>query len=152
MKLKLLLPGICCISTLANAQDLIATTGDNFTTETHSINFSIGEMIVETNQEVTQGFHQPWQHNFVNVTPENINNIKLFPNPTADDILISGKNMDEVSLITIQTLTGEIIMQYQPTNSTLTHKVHLSSFPAGIYIIQLLKTDGTTSCHKISKI
>tara|TARA_B100001287_G_scaffold208408_1_gene177400 strand:- start:271 stop:732 length:462 start_codon:yes stop_codon:yes gene_type:complete len=96
------------------AQEAVATQGDSYSNTIMQIDFTIGEIIINTESDgvntLTQGFHQTnW--NFVgldNHAPEYEANI--FPNPTSKILNISTSAFENVTY-TLYDAQGKLIMQ-----------------------------------------
>jgi len=77
------------LSTLAvTAQEVVSTQGDSYSTASANIDFTIGEVVINTGtdgtNDITQGFHQTnW--NFVGLEDHAPNyEATIFPNPTSE--------------------------------------------------------------------
>jgi len=59
---KLLLLGALALSTITYGQEVVSTQGDSYTNASGSIDFTIGEVVINTGtggtNDLTQGFHQ----------------------------------------------------------------------------------------------
>ena len=74
------------------AQNVISSQGNSFKNQNITLDFTIGETIIEThgsgNIELAQGFHQPiWSIVGLNDFSPEIDAL-LYPNPTADELVI----------------------------------------------------------------
>ena len=96
------------------AQEVVATQGDSYSNTSAQIDFTIGEIIINTESNgvntLTQGFHQTnW--NFVgleNHAPEY--EATIFPNPTSKILNIRTSAFDNVTY-TLYDAQGKLIMQ-----------------------------------------
>ena len=111
---KLLLFGTFSMSLISFGQEVISSQGDSYTDASGSINFTIGEVIIETVGDVdidlTQGFHQTnWS--FVGIydfAPSF--EVKVYPNPTEDYLII--KSFDYANKIyELYDANGKIISE-----------------------------------------
>ena len=75
---------------------------------------------------------------------EAANSLRVFPNPTHDWITVEGEGLQSVTLcsITGQTLLRKTIQD----NST---RLSVEGFAPGLYLIQMVKNDGTTVTRKL---
>ena len=75
-----------------------------------------------------------------------LENIKLYPNPTSDFVtfhLVDRQNLKEVAIYNI---TGKQVSRQN------TNKVDLRSFPAGTYILKISLTDGESLLRMVINI
>ena len=111
---KLIILIALSIPLTTTAQEIVATQGDSYSNTSAQIDFTIGEIIINTESNgvntLTQGFHQTnW--NFVgldNHAPEYEANI--FPNPTSKILNISTSAFENVTY-TLYDAQGKLIMQ-----------------------------------------
>ena len=97
-----------------SAQEVIATQGDSYSNASANIDFTIGEVIIDTGtdgtNDLTQGFHQTnW--NFVGVedfAPDY--EASIFPNPTSDVLNIRTSSFENVTY-TLYDAQGKLVMQ-----------------------------------------
>jgi hypothetical protein len=101
-------------SLAVTAQEIVATQGDSYTNSSGSIDFTIGEVIVNTGtdgmKDLTQGFHQTnW--NFVSIE-DHVPNYEaiIFPNPTEDLLNIRTSSFENVTY-TLYDAQGKLILQ-----------------------------------------
>ena len=96
------------------AQEVVATQGDSYSNTSAQIDFTIGEIIINTESNgvntLTQGFHQTnW--NFVgleNHAPEY--EATIFPNPTSNILNIRTSTFENVTY-TLYDAQGKLILQ-----------------------------------------
>ncbi|MCE3229263.1 MAG: C-terminal target protein [Bacteroidetes bacterium] len=81
---------------------------------------------------------------------ENIfsNNIKIYPNPTRGNFIISSD--ENIKSINIRNIMGQIIYDQTSVGSSMV-EVMLNDFPDGIYFISVLSEKGGSSTSKIIK-
>tara|TARA_B110000196_G_C20686780_1_gene448993 strand:+ start:102 stop:524 length:423 start_codon:yes stop_codon:yes gene_type:complete len=96
------------------AQEIVATQGDSYTNSSGSIDFTIGEVIINTGtdgtNDLTQGFHQTnW--NFVSIE-DHVPSYEaiIFPNPTSDILNIRTSTFENVTY-TLYDALGKLVMQ-----------------------------------------
>ena len=97
-----------------SAQEVVSTQGDSYSNASGSIEFTIGEVVINTGSDgtndLTQGFHQTnW--NFVGVEDHAPNfEAIIFPNPT-EDILNIRTSMFENVTYTLYDAQGKLVLQ-----------------------------------------
>ena len=96
------------------AQEIVATQGDSYSNTTANIDFTIGEVIIDTgsdgNNYITQGFHQSsW--NFTGLEDYAPNyEVSIFPNPTSEILNIKTSVFENVTY-TLYDAQGKLIIQ-----------------------------------------
>jgi len=103
------------LSTLAvTAQEVVSTQGDSYSTASANIDFTIGEVVINTGtdgtNDITQGFHQTnW--NFVGLEDHAPNyEATIFPNPTSEVLNIRTSTFENVTY-TLYDAQGKLVMQ-----------------------------------------
>ena len=97
-----------------SAQEVVSTQGDSYSNASANIDFTIGEVIIDTGtdgtNDITQGFHQTnW--NFVGVEDFAPNyEAIIFPNPTSDVLNIRTSSFENVTY-TLYDAQGKLVMQ-----------------------------------------
>jgi hypothetical protein len=97
-----------------SAQEVIATQGDSYSNASANIDFTIGEVIINTGtdgtNDLTQGFHQTnW--NFVGLKDFAPNfEAFIFPNPTEDVLNIKTSTFENVTY-TLYDAQGKLVLQ-----------------------------------------
>jgi hypothetical protein len=97
-----------------SAQEVVSTQGDSYSNASGNIDFTIGEVIIDTGtdgtNDLTQGFHQTnW--NFLGVedfAPDY--EVLIFPNPTEDVLNIKTSTFENVTY-TLYDAQGKLVMQ-----------------------------------------
>lgn len=108
LKLSLLL-----ISITAIGQDVVSTQGSSYSNDNASIDFTIGEVVINTgtdgNNDLTQGFHQSaWELvGIEDYAPAY--EVFLFPNPTEDVLNIKTSSFENV-IYSLFDLHGKLIL------------------------------------------
>jgi hypothetical protein len=96
------------------SQEVIATQGESYSNATAKIDFTIGEVVINTGtdgtNDLTQGFHQTnW--NFVGLEDYVPNyEVTIFPNPTEDVLNIRTNTFENVTY-TLYDAQGKIVLQ-----------------------------------------
>ena len=97
-----------------SAQEVVSTQGDSYSNASGNIDFTIGELIIDTGtdgtNDITQGFHQTnW--NFVGLDDNDPSyEATIFPNPT-EDVLNIKTSMFENVTYTLYDGLGKLVMQ-----------------------------------------
>jgi len=102
------------VSIAVTAQEVAATQGESYSNASANIDFTIGEVIIDTGtdgtNDLTQGFHQTnW--NFLGVedfAPDY--EASIFPNPTSDVLNIRTSSFENVTY-TLYDAQGKLVMQ-----------------------------------------
>ena len=134
------------------AQEVVATQGDSYSNTSAQIDFTIGEIIINTESDgvntLTQGFHQTnW--NFVgleNHTPEY--EATIFPNPTSDILNIRTSTFENVTY-TLYDAQGKLILQDKLSSEQTPIKV--SQLAPGNYSITLTNEIQNLKTFKLVK-
>ena len=139
----------------ANAQELIATSGDYSETAIGSLSWSIGEPIIENafNSDIilTQGFNQS------KLTVTAINemiglemNISVYPNPTSDYLSIEANTDQQKEFqINLYDLSGKLILQKDFFTGKET--INMQEFKPAIYILKICTNNTNIKTYKVIK-
>jgi hypothetical protein len=97
-----------------SAQEVVSTQGDSYSNANGSIDFTIGEVVINTGtdgtNDLTQGFHQTnWNFLGVEDFAPNYEAI-IFPNPT-EDVLNIKTSMFENVTYTLYDAQGKLVLQ-----------------------------------------
>jgi hypothetical protein len=95
---------------IVTAQDIVSTQGDSYSNSSGSIDFTIGEVVINSGSNITQGFHQTnWS---VTSVEEHIYSYQatIFPNPTSEILNIKTSTFDNVSY-RLYDAKGKLVMQ-----------------------------------------
>ena len=121
-----------------SAQEVIATQGDSYSNASSSIDFTIGEVIIDTGtdgtNDLTQGFHQSnWS--LVGVVDHDLSyEAIVFPNPTEDILNIKTQAFENV-MYSLYDAQGKLVIQNKLSAAqTLIQVSHLA---AGSYSLIL---------------
>ena len=101
-------------SLAVTAQEVVSTQGESYSNASASIDFTIGEVIINTEtavtNEITQGFHQTnWNFLGLEDYAPNYEAI-IFPNPTSDVLNIRTSTFENVTY-TLYDAQGKLLMQ-----------------------------------------
>jgi len=97
-----------------SAQEVVSTQGDSYSNASGNIDFTIGEVIINTGtdgtNDLTQGFHQTnW--NFLGVEDHSPSyEATIFPNPTSEVLNIRTSTFENVTY-TLYDAQGKLVMQ-----------------------------------------
>lgn len=97
-----------------SAQEVVATQGDSYSNASANIDFTIGEVIINTgtdgSNDLTQGFHQTnW--NFVGLEDHSPSyEATIYPNPTSEVLNIKTSTFENVTY-TLYDAQGKLVMQ-----------------------------------------
>ena len=96
-----------------SAQDVVSTQGDSYSNASANIDFTIGEVVINTGtdgtNDLTQGFHQTnWNFLGVEDFAPNYEAI-IFPNPTEDVLNIRTSKFENVTY-TLYDAQGKLVM------------------------------------------
>lgn len=122
-----------------NAQEVISTQGESYESESFTIDFTIGETIIETidsdSYKLTQGFHQG--NLIVESIEENKSgfSITLFPNPVLFQLNLSFEEYKENYTYQIIDINGKILL-LQSISSALT-TIDVDNIASGIYFLNI---------------
>ena len=144
---RLLLFGALTLSLNSLGQEVVSTQGDSYTNASGSIDFTIGEVVINTvtdgTNDLTQGFHQTnWNFLGVEDFAPNYEAI-VFPNPTEDVLNIRTSAFENVTY-TLYDAQGKLVMQDKL--SVEQTPIQVSQLAPGSYSItlnnetQILKT------------
>ena len=138
MKRILLLPLLFLFCLTIEAQEVIATQGGSYTNSSGGVDFTIGEVMIQTltttSNVLTQGFHQ------TNLTVLGIDDfdqtyqVKVFPNPTNEILNIDISNFDGLSYDIYDVWGRQLSTKKLITKTTSFAVDHLAN---GMYLLVL---------------
>jgi hypothetical protein len=129
------------------AQQVIATQGDSYSNTIGSIDFTVGEVVINTGTDgsnsITQGFHQSnWK--FVGLEDHATNyEVSIFPNPTEEVLNIKTSKFEKVKYKLYDT-QGKLVLQGKLSAEQTT--IQVTRIATGSYSLvlntgkQILKT------------
>ncbi len=135
------------------AQDVIGTAGDSYSTTAGNIDFTIGEVVINTvtngTEDLTQGFQQPsWTYAGVYDFVDDYSAV-IFPNPTIDVVNINSPEFAGVTF-TLQDAAGRIVLVGNLTDVNTT--LDFSVYATGTYSITLSKQGENLKTFKLIKL
>ncbi|MFO7933787.1 MAG: T9SS type A sorting domain-containing protein [Bacteroidales bacterium] len=137
---------------LAEAQEVIATSGTVFENGNGSISFTVGEAVTGTLSSaatvLTQGFQQPFDL-YIPSTGDLFDlHLSVFPNPAKGEILI---HMDHPSGFQYQLYDIQGVLLAEGILTATETGIDLSSFESAVYILQVFNMSGEKKTFKIVK-
>ncbi len=122
---------------------LITTAGDTYTNSISVVDWSLGEIMIETHQNgsimLSQGFQQgKFQTLEIEINPYNSIKLTVFPNPTQEfiEVLIADFKANTALQYNLTDIKGKLIKS--GTISTQTDKIDLSWQLHGTYILSII--------------
>ncbi len=150
---KILVLLMSITSVFAFGQEVISNGGSSLSNGEYTIDFTIGEPVIETVQNdgkmLTQGYHQPTLAIIeVKQIDENFS-AALFPNPATSFLNVELEAFDGVSF-QLQDVNGKIIEQ-QGINQKVT-SINVKSLDRGVYMLKLVdENDNKLKSYKFLK-
>ena len=97
---------------------------------------------------------QLWPFNYnsstlSNVTLNNIDSIKIFPNPTYGNITLSNIQNIELKTIEIYSIIGKLVSQIHVRQNPSKLNIDLSQFNKGMYLLKVIDTNGASHTQKL---
>jgi len=138
--------------TAASAQEVISTQGDSYSTTNGSIDFTIGEVVIDTGtdgtNDLTQGFHQTnWNFLGVDDFAPNYEAI-IFPNPTQDVLNIRTSDFERVTY-TLYDAQGKLVLQAELSSEVT--PIQVSRLAPGSYSLTLNNETQNLKTFKLIK-
>lgn len=139
---------MAAFSVVAHAQyispEVIAASGQQFQNGQIQLEWTLGEVLTETesngNNVLTQGFHQPE----LNITGiEDLSpgwELSVFPNPTSGDLNIQFASQDEMLHFNLNDLSGK---QLYSSRSAQSFRMELHNLAPGTYFLSVRSHNGT---------
>lgn len=139
-----------CIS--VSAQEVVATQGESYFNASTKIDFTIGEVIIDTGtdgtNDLTQGFHQTnWKFAGMENFAPNFE-VTVFPNPTEDVLNIRTSTFENVTY-TLYDAQGKLVMHNILTAEQT--PVKISQLAPGSYSLSLNNETQNLKCYKLIK-
>jgi hypothetical protein len=135
------------------AQEVVSTQGDSYSNASGSIDFTIGEVIINTGtdgtNDLTQGFHQTnWNFLGVEDFAPNYEAI-IYPNPTEDVLNIRTSTFENVTY-TLYDALGKRVMQDKLSAEQT--PIQVSQLAPGSYSLTLNNETQNLKTFKLIKI
>lgn len=152
MKKTIFLSLILVAALHVSAQEVVATQGGSYANSDTKIDFTIGEVIINTGSngtiDLTQGFHQTnWKFSSLeDAKPSWI--VTVFPNPASDILTIQTADFENISY-TLYDETGRVVLKDQLLVETTS--VQVNQLAAGTYSLVLSNQQQPLKTFKLIK-
>ncbi|MBT3383511.1 MAG: T9SS type A sorting domain-containing protein [Prolixibacteraceae bacterium] len=126
--------------------------GEFFSQNNGSLNWTLGESIIETmevNPTLTQGFIQPADIAVAVKELEIESKIKVYPNPFISDLTIDFPSFKHPVDAAIYSTTGQVMKTFS-VEGPITH-LQLNDYKSGIYYIRMMAEEGPRSFVVVKK-
>ena len=139
-------------TTTATAQEVVSTQGDSYSNGTANIDFTIGEVVINTGtdgtNDITQGFHQTnW--NFLGVEDHAPSyEATIFPNPTSEVLNIRTSTFENVTY-RLYDAQGKLVLQDKLSSEQT--KIPVSNLATGSYSLILNNETQNLKTFKVIK-
>lgn len=162
MKIKLLFLVFVSIFSLTYGQDkdlqVISAAGKSFETGNLSLDWTLGEVIIDFLDEpasgLSQGFHQPvYQLVSVKSIPAEVGMIAAFPNPFSDELMVkmTFANVEKGDLELLD-LKGRSIWKKPFEGNEVVETYSASALPSGAYLfVVTLGRDASVQSYQLLK-
>jgi hypothetical protein len=136
-----------------SAQEVVSTQGDSYSNGSANIDFTIGEVVINTGtdgtNDLTQGFHQTnWNFLGVEDFAPNYEAI-IFPNPTEDVLNIRTSTFENVTY-TLYDAQGKLVLQ--DILSAEQTPIQVSQLAPGSYSLTLNNQTQNLKTFKLIKL
>jgi hypothetical protein len=134
---------------------LLSSAGDSYKNSSYELDWSLGEILTETNGNstitLTQGFHQS---NYTVTAVDQLENmqfeISAFPNPATDYLTLSIEDPHiENFKYFLTDLNGKVLQESKI--STNRQQINLMKLPAGLYFLKVRSLNNIEKTFKIIK-
>ena len=136
-----------------SAQEVISSQGETYSNTNGVIDFTIGEVIINTGtngtNDITQGFHQT---NWVFVGLDNFApnyEVSVYPNPSEELLNIRTKTFENVSY-TLYDAVGKVILQDKLSSEFTT--ITVNQLAPGSYSLTLNNSAQNLKTFKLTKL
>lgn len=159
---NILILSLCVfVTSYSKAQSLsssvIGSTGEQFSSSSGSLEWTLGEIMTETYQQgkgfFTQGFHQPATIKVTSVEEVEEQNLWVYPNPTREALNIKISERGDY-LLEFFNLQGQKLINRNFTveSETYIQRVDLQEYAVAVYLLRISNTiTGKNTYHKIEK-
>jgi hypothetical protein len=134
MRTILLLTIVITTSHIMQAQSVLATGGSSYASPSFSINWTVGEAVIQTfdtnNALVSQGMHQD-NTQPTNITEQSPNLLTLWPNPARESVTISGSKQP-IERVEIFDALGKLVVTHTQKNT-----FSVATLAAGSYVVRV---------------
>jgi len=148
---SILIMASCCIWAQPATQTVVASSGNSFTANGVTLEWTLGEVAIETltgsNATLTQGFHQG-NLTITAIEPSLVQgfDISVYPNPVSDILFVKTIAVDQViaekMLIRLFDQQGKLLVEQPWQDAMVTEEISLSTFSKSVYYLVVLNTSG----------
>ncbi len=134
------------------AQELISTSGGSLEENSILFNWSIGELVTgagfSESRSISIGFNQVTDKIYpLRIINSSKSTIQIFPNPT-DGLFFLSDNLGQIKSVKLVSSQGLMIpLKYDHSMG----EIDISFLAAGVYFLEVSRSDNSTHCHKIVK-
>ncbi len=146
---------LLCSYSVAHAQKITASSGNNFSNEQIQISWTLGETVIQTlsnNQTIlTQGFHQSkLTITAVNEIAESMWNISAFPNPAHDYLKLNIQHdLDQELYFSLYSMEGKLLIRRQI--DTQLSEISMQNYISATYFLKVTDKNSVLKTFKIVK-
>ncbi len=159
MKRLLLILIVVRISLAGISQEIITSSGDYYSNEDITLEWTIGEGVTETYEEneiiLNQGFQQNIEIIQLPTKNNNLDDIKvtIYPNPAGEIVNIDISTSDDFELnIDLYDIQGNNLYTVKKNNGQPSIQIELPELPAGEYILKIYsRNNNINKAFKIIK-
>lgn len=135
------------------AQEVVATQGDSYSSGSGSVDFTIGEVVINTGtdgtNDITQGFHQTNWH-FLGVDEHSAAfEINIYPNPTSELMYIKTIEFKNAVFV-LYDVNGKLVLNGL-LDSELT-EIKVATLLPGEYFLSILRGEQKLKTFNLLKI
>ncbi|NBC56738.1 MAG: T9SS type A sorting domain-containing protein [Bacteroidetes bacterium] len=151
----LLISYILGLATIGYSQTAVVSSGNNITSSSGSLSFSLGQVVYKTNNNTEGSIHQGVQQAYeiftLKVEDHRLKpSMTVYPNPTEDivNLRIDDLNSDKLSYMLFD-LQGRLIKQGKLTENFT--PINIQDLPSASYIMKISKNQKAFKSFKIIK-
>jgi len=120
--------------------EVLSSSGETFVCQTFTIDWTLGELAIttiqNTNNQITQGFHQSYELTDINELPIDIGSIKVFPNPISNWLHVELNFLKHRSVqIKLLDNNGKLVLKKSVSGQQIVDKLSIHDLPIGTYLI-----------------
>jgi len=138
--------------------NVIANAGKVIQSESYTLSFTIGEMVVDHFEggqyQLTQGFQQPevFEVNTDKEPSSSRRQINIYPNPTKDMVAVELIIQTHVGELFFQlyNMQGQELLSRRIAGSETVFEIDLSGYPNGAYLLKV--SDAISITHQVFQI
>jgi hypothetical protein len=135
--------------------DVVATSGDFYSNSSGQVQWTLGEVMVETysnsNYNISQGFHQSFLTG-TGINSFTASSLNIFPNPTSQSVSVTFSRSGETYLVSLTDITGKILQSKKHSNADQMLQFDLENYSNGVYILKVSGEETNfNQCYRIIK-